>query len=90
MDEGRVLDVRGLAVEFDTPDGTVFAVNGVDFSLKAGEFVGVVGESGSGKSVTMMSVMRLIPMPPGRIAAGTATFDGRDLDGLLAGMPAEA
>ncbi|MEE9415651.1 MAG: ABC transporter ATP-binding protein [Acidimicrobiales bacterium] len=74
-----VLEVSGLKTHFDTHDGVVHAVNGVDFNLRAGEFLGVVGESGSGKSVTMMSILKLIPMPPGRIVAGTAMFEGHDL-----------
>jgi len=74
-----VLEVSDLHTEFHTPDGTVYAVNGVSFTLKAGEFLGVVGESGSGKSVTMMSTLRLIPMPPGEIVGGTVTFEGQDL-----------
>ena len=57
----------------------VHAVNGVSFSLKPGELLGVVGESGSGKSVTMMSLMKLLPMPPGEITRGSVDFDGRDL-----------
>ncbi|MEL7155289.1 MAG: ABC transporter ATP-binding protein [Actinomycetota bacterium] len=68
-----------LVVRLDTEDGVVHAVNGVSFDLHAGELLGVVGESGSGKSVTMMSLLKLIPMPPGEIVEGTATFDGRDL-----------
>ena len=74
-----VLDVQGLTTQFNTQDGTVHAVNGVSFELNAGEFLGVVGESGSGKSVTMMSLLKLIPMPPGEIVNGSATFDGQDL-----------
>jgi oligopeptide transport system ATP-binding protein len=74
-----VLDVKGLTTQFVTQDGTVYAVNGVSFKLNRGEFLGVVGESGSGKSVTMMSLLRLIPMPPGEIVAGEAIFDGQDL-----------
>ena len=74
-----VLDVKDLVTRFNTVDGTVHAVNGVSFDLRAGEFLGVVGESGSGKSVTMMSLLKLIPMPPGEIVGGTADFDGQDL-----------
>ncbi|MCP3991349.1 MAG: ABC transporter ATP-binding protein [Actinomycetia bacterium] len=74
-----VLEVSDLKTEFHTPDGVVHAVNGVSFTLNAGEFLGVVGESGSGKSVTMMSLLRLIPMPPGEIVDGTAVFDDADL-----------
>ena len=74
-----VLKVTDLKTEFDTPDGVVHAVNGVSFEVRPGEFVGVVGESGSGKSVTMMSLLKLIPMPPGRIVSGSADFDEQDL-----------
>jgi oligopeptide transport system ATP-binding protein len=74
-----VLKVADLSTEFHTPDGVVHAVNHVNFELRAGEFLGVVGESGSGKSVTMMSLLRLIPMPPGHIVGGTAMFDNQDL-----------
>lgn len=74
-----VLHVDDLYTRFLTADGTVHAVNGVSFELQAGEFLGVVGESGSGKSVTMMSLLKLIPMPPGEIVNGEATFDDADL-----------
>ena len=74
-----VLDVKDLKTQFDTQDGMVHAVNGVSFDLKSGEFLGVVGESGSGKSVTMMSLLRLIPMPPGEIVSGEANFGDSDL-----------
>ncbi|OQY82421.1 MAG: peptide ABC transporter ATP-binding protein [Anaerolineae bacterium UTCFX3] len=74
-----ILDVQGLETVFKTPDGTVHAVNGVSFGLKEGETLGVVGESGCGKSVTMLSVLGLIPNPPGRVVAGTAKFAGHDL-----------
>jgi oligopeptide transport system ATP-binding protein len=74
-----VLEVEGLKTVFHTMDGMVHAVNGVSFHLYAGELVGVVGESGSGKSVTMMSLMKLLPEPPAEIVAGTARLEGRDL-----------
>jgi oligopeptide transport system ATP-binding protein len=74
-----LLDIRGLETQFKTPDGIVHAVNGVSFGLKEGETLGVVGESGCGKSVTMLSVLGLIPSPPGKVAAGEAFFMGRDL-----------
>jgi len=74
-----LLDVKGLETEFKTPDGIIHAVNGVSFSLEEGETLGLVGESGCGKSVTMLSVLRLIAMPPGKIVAGEAFFRGQDL-----------
>jgi len=74
-----LLDVQGLETEFKTPDGIVHAVNGVSFGLEEGETLGVVGESGCGKSVTMLSVLGLIPSPPGKVSAGKALFFGQDL-----------
>jgi oligopeptide transport system ATP-binding protein len=74
-----LLDVRDLETRFNTPQGIVHAVNGVSFVLNEGETLGIVGESGCGKSVTMLSVLRLIPTPPGRITAGEANFSGHDL-----------
>lgn len=74
-----VLSVSDLTTRFNTLDGVVHAVNGVSFELRPGEFLGVVGESGSGKSVTMMSLLKLIPMPPGEIIGGSAMFGGEDL-----------
>ena len=74
-----VLQVSDLTTQFVTQDGVVHAVNGVSFELKQGEFLGIVGESGSGKSVTMMSLVRLIPMPPGEIVNGQAIFEDQDL-----------
>ena len=75
----QILNVQGLETRFRTDEGTVHAINGVSFSVNEGETVGIVGESGSGKSVTMLSVLRLIPTPPGKITAGTAEFRGQDL-----------
>jgi oligopeptide transport system ATP-binding protein len=74
-----LLDVRGLETQFNTPDGIIHAVNGVSFTLDEGETLGVVGESGCGKSVTMLSCLKLVPMPPGRIVAGNAFFKGEDM-----------
>jgi oligopeptide transport system ATP-binding protein len=75
----QLIDVQNLETHFKTPDGIVHAVNGVSFNLKEGETLGVVGESGCGKSVTMLSCLRLIPSPPGKIVAGKAIFRGKDL-----------
>lgn len=74
-----VLDVTDLNTIFRTRDGEVHAVNHVDFSLATGELVGVVGESGSGKSVTMMSLLKLLPSPPAEIVSGRVMFKGRDV-----------
>src|SRR6266576_835892 len=76
---GILLSVRDLRTYFETEDGTVKAVDGISFELKQGETLGIVGESGSGKSVANLSLMRLIPNPPGRIVSGSIMFDGRDL-----------
>ncbi len=75
----RVLEVSKLITQFHTTDGTVHAVNGVSFSLDSGETLGIVGESGCGKSVTVLSMLRLIPEPPGKITGGQAVFLGNDL-----------
>jgi oligopeptide/dipeptide ABC transporter ATP-binding protein len=74
-----LLDISDLHTEFRTGAGVVRAVDGVSYTVDAGETVAVVGESGSGKSVTALSVLRLIPNPPGRITAGSVSFAGRDL-----------
>jgi oligopeptide transport system ATP-binding protein len=74
-----LLDVKGLETQFRTPDGIVHAVNGVSLTLKEGETLGIVGESGCGKTVTVLSILRLIAMPPGKIVAGKANFRGQDL-----------
>jgi oligopeptide transport system ATP-binding protein len=79
MDKPSVLRVEDLKTRFHTQDGTIYAVNGVSFDLKEGELLGIVGESGCGKSVTVMSLLRLIPIPPGEIISGKAYFQGRDL-----------
>ncbi len=74
-----LLQVRGLTTRFRTDRGNLTAVDDVSFDLSAGETLAIVGESGSGKSVTALSLLRLIPDPPGKIVAGTALFEGRDL-----------
>ncbi len=74
-----ILDVKHLETQFKTNEGIVHAVNGVSFHLKQGETLGIVGESGSGKSVTVMSMLRLIPNPPGKVVNGEALYVGKDL-----------
>jgi len=74
-----LLEVRDLQTHFHTQDGVVKAVDRVSFSVDRGETLGIVGESGCGKSVTSLSIMRLIPSPPGKIAGGQILFDGEDL-----------
>ncbi|GIU94898.1 MAG: ABC transporter ATP-binding protein [Gaiellaceae bacterium] len=74
-----VLSIRDLTVEFDTEDGVVKAVTDVSYDLYPGEVLGIVGESGSGKSVSMLTVLGLIPQPPGRVVRGEAIFEGEDL-----------
>jgi peptide/nickel transport system ATP-binding protein len=74
-----LLEIRGLRTHFATDDGIVQAVDGVDITINKGETVCVVGESGCGKTVTAMSILKLIAMPPGRIVAGGIFFEGRDL-----------
>ena len=74
-----ILEVQGLKTVFGTRDGAVHAVNGLSFELRKGELLGIVGESGSGKSVTMMSMLRLLPSPPAEIVGGQVMFEGQDL-----------
>ena len=77
--EQPLIDIRDLHTQFFTDDGLARAVDGVSYSLQRGETVGVVGESGCGKSVTALSVLRLIPNPPGRIVGGEILFEGNNL-----------
>ena len=76
-----LMSVNDLHVEFDTYGGIVKAVRGVSFDVRLGQTLAIVGESGCGKSVTVQSLMGLIPMPPGRITQGTATLNGHDILG---------
>jgi oligopeptide transport system ATP-binding protein len=75
----ELLNVQGLETQFRTREGVVHAVNGVSFRLKEGETLGIVGESGCGKSVSVMSMLGLIPTPPGKVVAGKALYQGQDL-----------
>lgn len=80
--DDALLELRDLKTHFFTDEGVAKAVDGVSYVVKRGETLGVVGESGCGKSVTALSVMKLIPDPPGRIVAGSIWFEGRDLAAL--------
>ena len=75
----HLLDVENLQTEFHTSEGVVKAVNGISYTLEEGGILGIVGESGSGKSVSVLSLLKLLPQPPALIKDGAATFDGRDL-----------
>jgi oligopeptide transport system ATP-binding protein len=74
-----ILEIEDLKVQFNTPEGVVHAVNGVSYKIHEGEVVAIVGESGSGKSVSMMSILGLIPIPPGEVVSGSATYLDKDL-----------
>jgi len=77
--DSYLLQIKGLKTHFFTDDGVSPAVDGVDYEVRKGETLGVVGESGCGKSVTALSIMRLIPDPPGKIIAGDIVFEGQSL-----------
>ena len=77
--DGNLLEVKNLRTYFETDDGVVKAVDGISFELKRGQTLGIVGESGSGKSVTNLSIIRLVPEPPGKIVSGEVLFNGSDL-----------
>jgi oligopeptide transport system ATP-binding protein len=76
---GTLLQIKNLTTRFYTEDGVVSAVNGISYSMEEGETLGIVGESGCGKTVHALSIMRLIPSPPGKIDSGEVWFNGRDL-----------
>src|ERR1044072_4520164 len=77
--DGNLLEVKNLRTYFESDDGIVKAVDDISFQLKRGETLGIVGESGSGKSVTNLSIIRLVPDPPGKILSGEVVFNGADL-----------
>ena len=78
-----LLEVCGLRTHFSTDDGEFPAVDGVGFSIEAGQTLAIVGESGCGKSVTALSIMGLVPNPPGHIRGGSIRFEGRELIGCF-------
>ncbi len=79
METHKLIEVKDLETQFHTPEGIVYAVNGISFFVHEGETLAVVGESGCGKSVTMLSFLRLIPTPPGEIVSGQALYREKDL-----------
>ncbi|MFZ1029469.1 MAG: ABC transporter ATP-binding protein [Limnoraphis robusta] len=79
-----LLEVQNLETRFFTTDGVVCAVNGISYTLNSGETLGIVGESGSGKSISVLSILRLIPSPPGKITGGKVLFEGENLLNLSA------
>ncbi len=76
---GKLLEVKNLRVQFDTSDGTVKALNGIDISLDEGMTLGLVGETGAGKTTLAKSIMRIVPQPPGKIVSGEILYDGKDI-----------
>ncbi|WP_431027969.1 ABC transporter ATP-binding protein [Lysinibacillus sp. LZ02] len=82
MDSDKLLEVKNLETTFFSDDGNIVAVDQISFSVRAGEIVGIVGESGCGKSVTSLSIMGLVPNPPGKITGGKILLNGRDLTSL--------
>ena len=76
---GKLLEVMNLRVQFDTSDGTVKALNGIDISLDEGMTLGLVGETGAGKTTLAKSIMRIVPQPPGKIVSGEILYDGKDI-----------
>src|SRR3954463_5076231 len=84
-DDARLLDIRGLKTRFSSEEGDFLAVDDVSFSIAPGGTLGVVGESGCGKSVTALSIMRLVPEPPGKGVGGEVRFKGQDLLALPEG-----
>ncbi|WP_422122666.1 ABC transporter ATP-binding protein [Planococcus sp. X10-3] len=82
IERDKILEVKGLQTTFFTDDGQVPAVDGIDFHIREGEVLGIVGESGCGKSVTSLSIMGLVPSPPGKITHGEILFENTDLTKL--------
>ena len=78
-DTNYTLEIKDLEVRFETVDGVVKAVNGIDLAIEKGKTLGLVGETGAGKTTTALSILRLVPDPPGKITGGSITLEGKDL-----------
>ena len=76
---GKLLEIKDLHIHYVLEEETVYAVNGLNFSLEKGESIGIVGETGAGKTTTALAIMGLIPDPPGRIIRGSIMFEGQDV-----------
>ena len=79
MNTDKIVEIKDLYVDYETEDGVVHAVNGMNLSLERGKALGLVGETGAGKTTTALSILRLIPDPPGVIKGGSIELDGKDL-----------
>lgn len=82
MSEEKALEVENLVVHYETEDGTIYAVNGVDLSLETGKTLGLVGETGAGKTTTALAILRLVPNPPGVVKSGRIVLSGTDITAL--------
>ena len=79
MEKDLILDLKDLVVRFETEDGIVRAVNGLDLEIERGHAIGLVGETGAGKTTTALSLLRLVPDPPGVVECGKMELDGKDV-----------
>ena len=78
-DNNQMLEIKNLSVHYITEDETVYAVNGIDLSIGKGKTLGLVGETGAGKTTTALSILNLVPNPPGKIITGSIKLDGQDI-----------
>ena len=79
MEKEKLLDIKDLSVTYKTEDGIVYAVNNLNLTLEPKETLGFVGETGAGKTTTAMTIMGLLPTPPGKVTSGEIMFDGKDM-----------
>ncbi len=88
MEKDLILDVKDLVVRFETDDGVVRAVNGLDLQIERGHAIGLVGETGAGKTTTALSLLRLVPDPPGVVECEKIELDGKDMAWLIKSLKA--